>query len=186
VPPATHPAGPPSARPIASGNAAFQAEKPLSARDDFFSGLTHVAHPFACLRSNRPLSADGRGPPHLSPWMSFRGNPPWAPACQFGPMPGGWDQPGGPATLRCRQGRVAQQWMRAAAKREAPPCLLLASIRLSSIGPRAIEIKWPDRRPRVLRDQVPDARLESRESVDRLRLLPFATVTSRLQDGHRT
>jgi hypothetical protein len=40
----------------ASGNTAFQTEKPLSTGTDFISGLTHAAHTLAWLRFNRPLT----------------------------------------------------------------------------------------------------------------------------------
>jgi hypothetical protein len=55
-----HPAGPPSARPNASRGAAFQVFDPLSIRDyRSFRGCIPAAHPLACLRFNRPLTANG-------------------------------------------------------------------------------------------------------------------------------
>ncbi len=56
VPLATHPAGLPLTRLRASGNAAFQAENPLSTGMDVISGLTQAAHSFAWLRFNRLLT----------------------------------------------------------------------------------------------------------------------------------
>ena len=47
VPLATHPAGLPLTRLRASGNAAFQAENPLSTGMNVISGLTQAAHSFA-------------------------------------------------------------------------------------------------------------------------------------------